>query len=55
MDRRHRMRSRGAVLVEYAFLLVAFAIPATAGILVAGGKMYQDYLSTKATVLSPMP
>ena len=50
-----RTRPRGAVLVEYAFLLVAFAIPATAGILAGGVMLYQDYVRAKAQLLQPLP
>ena len=55
MVRSRRRKTRGAVLVEYAFLLVAFAIPATAGILAGGAIMYNDYVQTKQTVIGPLP
>lgn len=55
MDRNRRRKQRGAVLVEYAFVLVAFAIPAIAGLLAGGRVMYNDYVSTKGNVMGPLP
>lgn len=50
-----RRRTRGAVQVEYAFLLMFVMVP-TAGVLLAGGRlMYKDYLYQKAQLLSSMP
>jgi len=50
-----RRRLRGAVQVEYAFLLVFVMVPA-AGILLAGGRqMYQDYLHARQALLNPSP
>jgi hypothetical protein len=48
-------RARGAVLVEYALLLVAVAIPAAAGMLAGGVAMYKEYKSAKSAILAPMP
>ena len=53
--RKQRSRARGAVLVEYAFLLVAFGIPAVIGIIAGGANMYSNYKSAKAAILSPLP
>jgi hypothetical protein len=50
-----RRRSRGAVLVEYAFLLTAFAIPACMGILLAGAKLAKEYQDARSELLRPMP
>ncbi len=52
---KRRRRTRGAVQVEYAFLLMFVMVPA-AGVLLAGGRlMYQNYLSQRAAILSSMP
>jgi hypothetical protein len=53
--RRKRRPARGAVLVEYAFLLVAFGIPVAMAFVTAGGKMYQQYKDAKAAILRPLP
>jgi len=50
-----RRRTRGAVQVEYAFLLMFVMVP-TAGVLLAGGRlMYKNYLSERSAILSSMP
>jgi len=52
---RRARRRRGAVQVEYAFLLVFVMVPA-AGILLAGGRqMYQGYLQARQALLNPSP
>jgi len=43
------------VLVEYAFLLTAFAIPAMMGIVAGGAAMLKEYQDAKAQLLRPMP
>lgn len=48
-------RSRGAVLVEYAFLLTVFAIPAMMGIAAGGVQLVRNYQDVKADILKPMP
>lgn len=53
--RRTRARSRGAVLVEYAFLLTAVAIPAMMGIALGGSAMLKDYQEARAHLLRPFP
>jgi hypothetical protein len=55
MHRKRRTRARGAVLVEYAFLLVAVAIPAVTGILAAGVLMYGNYKQARTILLAPLP
>lgn len=50
-----RAAPRGAVLVEYAFLLTAFAIPAIMGIVAAGVLMVKDYRDARAQLLRPLP
>ena len=56
MGRRHRRaRSRGAVLVEYAFLLTALAIPVMAGITAGGVAMMREYQEARDSFLRPFP
>ena len=53
-NRRSR-RTRGAVQVEYAFLLLFVMVP-TAPILILGGKhMYDFYKSTRSALISSTP
>lgn len=50
-----RRSRRGAVQVEYAFLLVFIMVP-TAGILLAVGRtMLTEYISIRGSILSSMP
>ena len=53
--KRRRRNSRGAVLVEYAFLLTAVAIPAIAGIVGGGIAMMKDYQDARTQLLRPFP
>ncbi len=55
MRAKSRAGRRGAVLVEYALLLTAFAIPAMAGIAAGGVAMMKDYQSAKSQLLRPFP
>jgi len=55
MRRSTRARRRGAVLVEYAFLLVAVGVPTMAGLLYGGVQMYKNYLVARDAMLSPFP
>jgi hypothetical protein len=55
LKKRRRARSRGAVLVEYAFLLTAVAIPAMMGIVAGGNAMLKDYQEARAHLLRPFP
>jgi len=50
-----RAGRRGAVLVEYAFLLTAFAIPAMAGIVAGGAAMLNEYQQAREALLRPFP
>ena len=50
-----RARTRGAVMVEYAFLLVAVGVPAVAGLTAGGKTMYEGYKSGRDSMLSPFP
>ncbi len=55
MKRRVRARSRGAVIVEYAFLLTAFALPVMAGIAAGGVAMMREYQELRDHLLRPFP
>jgi Flp pilus assembly pilin Flp len=48
-------RSRGAVMVEYALLLVAVGIPAIAGLSAGGLATYNTYVRARNTMLLPIP
>jgi hypothetical protein len=52
---RTRMGRRGAVMVEYALLLVAVGVPAMAGLALGGQQMYKHYIKGRNTMLWPMP
>jgi hypothetical protein len=43
------------VLVEYALLLTAFAIPAMMGIVAGGVAMMRDYQDARTQLLRPFP
>jgi hypothetical protein len=54
--RRHVARPlRGAVQVEYAFLLVFVMVPVAAVLLVGGRQVYQSYLTTRSAILNSSP
>lgn len=53
--RSSRAKRRGAVLVEYALLLTAFAIPAMMGIVAGGAAMMKDYKDARTQLLRPFP
>lgn len=55
MQRKRRTRSRGAVIVEYSFLLIAVGIPAVGGLLLGGKHMYDDYTQAKKVLLGFTP
>jgi Flp pilus assembly pilin Flp len=61
MMRRTRARlgikraSRGAVMVEYALLLVAVGIPAIAGLSAGGLATYNTYVRARNQMLLPIP
>lgn len=48
-------RSRGAVMVEYALLLVAVGIPTFAGLFYGGAIMFRSYQSARDHILRPFP
>ena len=53
--RRLLRKRRGAVMVEYAFLLTFVVVPA-AGVLLAGGKLrFVKYQENRSVMLSPFP
>ena len=52
---RTRARTRGAVQVEYAFLLLFVMVPSAAVLLAGGRIMYQTYLDARSSILSSMP
>lgn len=54
-DARSRRRTRGAVQVEYAFLLLFVMVPSAACLLAGGRLMYQTYLTTRSALLSASP
>lgn len=57
MFRRYARRKseRGAVLVEYAFLLTAVALPAMMGIAAGGAFMLKEYQEARKHILQPFP
>jgi hypothetical protein len=50
-----RKRSRGAVMVEYAFLLSFVFVPLSAGVVAGGMKALKDYRLTRGWVLKNTP
>jgi hypothetical protein len=52
---RNRSRARGAVLVEYAFLLTAVAIPVMIGISAGGMQMLNNYRTARTSLMAPIP
>jgi len=52
---KRRSRMRGAVMVEYAFLLTFVVVPGALGIMIAGAKLRQQYVDTRTQVLAPTP
>ena len=50
-----RRNERGAVLVEYSFVLVAVVLPTIAGISAGGVQMYNNYQDARAAILSASP
>lgn len=52
---RRRHGPRAAVMVEYAFLLVAVAIPTMMGLVAGGKKMLETYEIARDHILSPFP
>jgi hypothetical protein len=50
-----RRRSRGAVMVEYAFLLMAFGVPTLAGAIAGGWKMVNGYTKQRDALIHVGP
>lgn len=48
-------RSRGAVLVEYAFLLLAVAVPAMAGFVAGGASLLREYRTARDAMVEATP
>ena len=48
-------RRRGAVMVEYAMLLVAVGVPATVGLLAGGKILYDTYKIGRNAMIAPFP
>lgn len=48
-------RARGAVLVEYAFLLLAVAVPAMAGFVAGGAALLREYRVARDAVVEATP
>jgi hypothetical protein len=46
---------RGAVMLEYAFLLVAVGVPAVAGLTAGGKTMYEGYKKGRDAMIAPFP
>jgi Flp pilus assembly pilin Flp len=55
MFRKLRGADRGAVMVEYAFLLIAVGLPAIAGLTAGGRLIYLQYREARDTMLAPFP
>ena len=52
---RHRLGVVGAVMVEYAFLLVAVGIPTMVGLTMGGQRLYRGYVNGRDAMLRPYP
>jgi len=52
---RDAKRRRGAVQVEYAFLLVFVMVPVSVVLLAGGRVMYSTYISTRSALLNSSP
>jgi Flp pilus assembly pilin Flp len=50
-----RKRSRGAVMVEYAFLLAFVFVPLSVGVVAGGRQALKDYRLTRGWVLKNTP
>lgn len=53
--RRRSSKRRGVATVEYAFLLMAVAIPALMGFTAGGISMYHHYVDLRNHLLLPTP
>lgn len=50
-----RSGSRGAVMVEYALILFAVAIPAAMGLVAGGIQLRNDYVQVRDAIVKPTP
>jgi hypothetical protein len=50
-----RSKRRGAVMVEYAFLLALVVVPGAAGLMAGGKLLHDEYVLTRTAVLAPVP
>ncbi len=50
-----RRAKRGAVMVEYAFLLLWVMVPTSAALIAGGKVMYDFYKTTRAALLNSNP
>lgn len=50
-----RRNRRGAVMVEYAFLLTFVVVPAATALLTGGRAQYLKYMEMRSELLSPFP
>ncbi len=50
-----RRDRRGAVMVEYAFLLAFVVVPGATALLTGGRAQYQRYMEMRSQLLSPFP
>jgi Flp pilus assembly pilin Flp len=55
MLRWFRARRRGAVVVEYALLLMAVGVPAVVGLTAGGVQMLTNYRDARNAMLAPFP
>lgn len=54
-QRRFSTRSRGAVIVEYSFLLLFFGVPVMAGLAAMGNYLMSSYTKTREQIIAPFP
>lgn len=54
-SRSSRLGRRAASLVEYAFVLLAVAVPTILGVSVAGARLFADYRSARDHVMRSTP
>lgn len=47
--------SRGAIMVEYALLLVAVGVPTVAGVTIAGANMLDQYGKARTAIIQANP
>jgi hypothetical protein len=52
---RARMRTRGAVMVEYAFLLLTVGMPVAAGTIAGGKALLSEYKTARTFIMLPIP